>query len=159
DELLEHFSGRLRRCEAVEWSSRERAVLARRTLELDALVLEEKPLTPVPPEAARTAMLTGVRELGIAALPWDRQARDRQARIEFVRPALGGDPQALAGWPAVSDAALLGRLDTWLTPWLQGITRREQLTRVPLEQALRTLLSFAQQRELEAWAPTHLTVP
>ncbi|HKD55661.1 MAG TPA: ATP-dependent helicase HrpB [Steroidobacteraceae bacterium] len=159
EELLEHFSGRLRRREAVEWSSREQAVLARRTLELDALVLEEKPLTPVPLEAARAAMLTGVRELGVAVLPWDREARDLQARIEFVRSALGGDPQALAGWPAVSDEALLESLDTWLAPWLEGITRREQLTRVPLEQALRTLLSFAQQRELEAWAPTHLTVP
>jgi ATP-dependent helicase HrpB len=159
DELLEHFGERIRRREAVEWSSREQAVLARRTLELDALVLEQKPLTPVPADAARTAMLAGVRELGVAALPWDRDARDLQARIEFVRSTLADDPATLAAWPAVSDTALLESLDTWLAPWLDGITRREQLTRVPLEQALRALLNFSQQRELEAWAPTHLTVP
>jgi ATP-dependent helicase HrpB len=159
DELLEHFAERLRRREAVEWSSREQAVLARRTLGLDALVLEEKPLTPVPVDAARAAMLAGVRELGVAALPWERETRDLQARIEFVRSTLGGDPAALAAWPAVSDAALLENLDTWLAPWLEGITRHDQLTRVPLAQALRARLSFVQQRELESWAPAHLTVP
>ena len=158
EELVEHFAERLRCREAVEWSSREQAVLARRTLELDALVLEEKPLTPVPAEAARAAMLQGVRELGIAALPWDREARDLQARVEFVRATLAGDT-ALATWPAMSDAALLESLDTWLAPWLESITRREQLTRVPLTQALGALLSFGRQRELDAWAPTHLTVP
>jgi ATP-dependent helicase HrpB len=159
EELLEHFADRLRRHETVEWSSREQAVLARRTVELDTLVLEDKPLTPVPVEAARAAMLTGVRELGIAALPWDREARDLQARIEFVRSTLEGDPAALESWPDVSDAALLESLDGWLAPWLEGITRREQLARVPLAEALRALLGFARQRELESWAPTHLTVP
>src|SRR5205807_2609795 len=70
-DLTEHFADRIRRRESVQWSTREQAVIARRTLELDALVLEEQPLAEVPAEAARGAMLTGVRELGIAALPWD----------------------------------------------------------------------------------------
>ncbi len=63
------------------------------------LVLEEKPLAEVPPEATRRAMLQGLRELGLAALAWDRDARDLQARIEFVRAALGRE--AGSAWPAV----------------------------------------------------------
>ena len=156
-ELLTHFGERIRRRESVEWSSREQAVLARRSVELDAILLEEKPLAEVPADAACSAMLAGVRELGIAALPWDREARDLQARMEFVR-ALGA-PAAGAAWPAVSDAALLRSLETWLTPWLLGVTRREHLARLPLTDALRAQLSFGQQRELEDWAPTHLTMP
>ena len=89
-ELLEHFADRVQRTEVVEWNSREQAVTARRRVMLDAIVLEDKPLLPVPAEAAREALLTGVRELGIAVLPWDRDARDLQARIEFVRTATGG---------------------------------------------------------------------
>ena len=84
-DIEEHMSERLRRRESVEWSSREQAVIARRTVELDAIVLEEKPLPEIPVEAARAAMLTGIRELGMEALPWTREARDLQARIEFVR--------------------------------------------------------------------------
>jgi len=59
----------------------------------------------------------------------------------------------------VSDEALMDGLGEWLAPWLEGVTRREQLSKVPLVQALRAPLSYEQQRELEAWAPTHLTMP
>jgi ATP-dependent helicase HrpB len=158
-DLMEAFADRIRRRESVQWNTREQAVIARRTVELDALVLEEQPLTEIPADAARHAMLTGVRELGIAALPWDREARDLQARIEFVRAAIGGAPGAPVAWPAVSDAALGATLEAWLAPWLDRVTRREHLARVPLIDALRAQLTWEQQRELEEWAPAHLTMP
>ena len=158
-DLTEHFADRIRRRESVQWSTREQAVIARRTVELDALLLEEQPLAQVPAEAARGAMLTGVRELGIAALPWDRDARDLQARIEFVRAALVGAQAAQPPWPEVSDAALGATLETWLTPWLDGVTRREHLARVPLTDALRARLTSEQRRALEEWAPASLTMP
>jgi ATP-dependent helicase HrpB len=155
-DLATHFAAQLLRSESVEWSARERAVLARRTVSLGSLVLEEKPLAEVPPEAARRAMLQGLRELGVEALAWDRDARDLQARIEFVRAALG--PEAGSAWPQVSDA-LLGASFEWLAPWLDGVTRREHLAKVPVAEALRGLLTWEQKRELEEWAPTHLTMP
>ena len=157
-QLLEHFAERLRRRERIEWSSRDQAVLARRTLELDDLVLEDKPLATLPADAARAAMLAGVGELGIEALPWNREARALQARIEFVRRELAGTAEASA-WPAVSDAVLLESLGVWLAPWLEGVTRREHLSAVPLGQALLAQLSYAQQRQLAEWAPTHLELP
>ena len=157
-QLLEHFADRIRREERIAWSTRAAAVLARRTLELDGLVLEEKPLATPPAATARAAMLAGVREHGIAALPWDRDARDLQGRIEFTRGELRGTADA-AHWPAVSDSALLESLESWLAPWLEGITRREQLKSLPLGEALLARLSFEQQRELDQWAPTHLTLP
>jgi ATP-dependent helicase HrpB len=155
-DLMEQFAGRIRRVDSVEWSTREQAVSARRTLELDELVLEELPLADAPADALREAMLAGVRELTLAALPWDREARDLQARIEFLRaqPA-----RAAAPWPDVSDGALAGSLETWLAPWLDGMTRREHLARVPLAQALRALLTFEQRRALEERAPAALTMP
>jgi ATP-dependent helicase HrpB len=154
-DLMEHFAEHLHTSESVSWSSREQAVMARRHTQLGGLVLEDSPLARVPEEPARAAMLAGVRELGIAALPWERDTRELQARIEFVRRALpAGDP-----WPQVSDDALLARLDEWLTPWLDGVTRREHLARIPLADALRMLLTYDQQRHLAQWAPTHLTVP
>jgi ATP-dependent helicase HrpB len=91
DEIEEHLSDRLERGESVEWSSRDQAVLARRFVRLDAITLEEKPLQDVPVEAARIAMLEGIRELGLDALPWTRDARDLQARMEFVRRLEQGD--------------------------------------------------------------------
>lgn len=112
-------------------------------------------------------MLQGVRELGIEALPWTRDARDLQARIEFARRYARRDsPGARAAnasegpsWPEVSDAALSQSLDEWLAPWLDGVTRRDHLSRLSMGDILRGLLSWEQQRELERLAPSHLRVP
>jgi ATP-dependent helicase HrpB len=155
-DLLTHFAPQLVRADSVAWNTRERAVLARRTVSLGALVLEDRQLPEMPPEAALRAMLEGLRQLGVGALPWDRDARDLQARIEFVRAALG--PEAGSEWPQVDDAAL-GTAFEWLAPWLDGITRAEHLARISLAEVLKSRLGFAQQRELEEWAPTHLTMP
>lgn len=156
-DLFTHFAAQLRWRESVEWSARERAVLARRTVTLGELVLEEKPLTEVPPEAARAAMLRGVREMGIDSLNWDRDARDLQARLEFVRAALGGE--ASEKWPDVSDTTLDKSPEVWLSPWLEGVTRREHLAKLSVVEVLRALLSWEHKRELDEWAPTHLTMP
>jgi ATP-dependent helicase HrpB len=158
----------------VEWNSREQAVLARRFVRLDAITLEEKPLQDVPVEAARLAMLEGIRELGIDALPWTRDARDLQARMEFVRRLEAATSSTTSGadtgaasttapapetWPAVSDEALAATTDVWLAPWLDGVTRRDHLARLSLSEILRALLPWEKQRELDQLAPRHLQVP
>lgn len=155
EDILEHFSDRIERQESVEWSSREQAVIGRRIVRLDSVLIDEKPLAEWPADAAREAMLKGIRELGIEALPWTRDARDVQARIEFVRHTV---PEC-QDWPAVDDVALLSALEEWLAPWLDGVTRREHLARVPLGDALRSRLTWDQQRRLDELAPTHLEVP
>ena len=154
-DIDEHLASRLARSDSVAWNVRERAVLARRVLRLDDLVLEESALPEVPRDEARAAMLEGIRQLGIESLPWSREARDLQARAGFVR-LLGGDFER---WPDLSDAALAAAAGDWLAPWLDGITRREHLARIPLLDALLARLSWEERRELDALAPTHLAVP
>ena len=77
--------GRLRRTVEVAWSSQDEAVVAREVERIDGLVVGEKPLPRVPPEAARAAMLEGLRQLGLDALPWTDEARSFRARIEIGR--------------------------------------------------------------------------
>jgi ATP-dependent helicase HrpB len=155
-DIDEYFADGLERTQSVEWNEREQAVVARRAVRLDALVLEEKPLHDADPEATREAMLTGIRSFGLNALPWSQDALDLQARIQFVRAL---DRDDVRDWPDASNEALSASLAEWLAPWLDGVTRRDHLARVPLADALRALLSWEQQKQLDDLAPTHLTVP
>jgi ATP-dependent helicase HrpB len=141
----------------VEWDRREGAVIARRERRYGALVLEDGPLREPAPEAQVAAMLSGIRELGLEALPWSRAARTLQTRVGFVRRALGAE--AAAAWPDLADATLAATLAEWLGPYLGGITRRDHLARLDLAAILAAPLEHARQRELERLAPTHLTVP
>jgi ATP-dependent helicase HrpB len=154
-DLLEHFAANLRRADELDWDERTEAVVARRVIRFDELLVEEKPLNDVPRAASAAAMLVGVRSMGIASLPWDEDARDFQARCEFVGKLPRKD---LADWPDFSNAALAEDL-TWLEPFLEGATRRTQLSRVPLLDALRARLSYDQQRKLDELAPTHIGLP
>ena len=72
--------------------------MARRVIRLDELLVEEKPLNDVPRAASAAAMLDGVRSMGIDALPWDDDARDFQARCEFVRQARSQGYCGMAGF-------------------------------------------------------------
>jgi ATP-dependent helicase HrpB len=50
-------------------------------------------------------------------------------------------------------------LDTWLAPYLTGITSLNRVKRLDLTRPLHALLTYEQQRRLDQLAPTHLVVP
>jgi ATP-dependent helicase HrpB len=154
-DLLEHFAHELVERDEVAWDARAEAVVARRTVRLGELVLDDKPLQETPPGAAAAALLEGLRALGAEALPWNDETRDLAARGEFVRALNRGD---FADWPDFSEAALMRDLN-WLEPFLEGCTRRAHLSRVPLAAALRARLNAQQQRALDELAPSHIALP
>ena len=147
------FASHIERVDLVAWDAREEAVLARRQARLGALTLRDDPLPDPPPAAIHAALLDGLRGLGLDALPWTREAVALRDRIRFAGRIEAGD------WPDLSDDALLASLSVWLGPFLDGITRRSQLGRLDLVGALKALLSWEQQRRLDALAPAHIAVP
>jgi ATP-dependent helicase HrpB len=155
DALLEHFASQIVRADELAWDERTETVVARRVTRLDALVIEEKPLPDAPREACAAAMLQGIRSLGLEALPWDDEVRNFVARSEFVRRL---DRKDVAGWPDLSREALAADL-AWLEPFIDGVTRRSQLDRIPLLDALQAHLGYERQRRLDELAPTHVALP
>lgn len=155
-EIEQHFRAHLIEVSSVAWGSRERAVIARRQRRLENLVLQDRPLLDADPDAVARALLQGIREQGIECLPWSKATRQLQRRWMFVRASLADDAMS---WPDVSDAQLLNTLEQWLAPYVQGITRLNDVQRIDLHAALASQLSWAQQKELDALAPTHVVVP
>lgn len=156
--LLEEHLGHLAVTEdEVAWDQRTESVLARRVRRLDSLVLAEEPLHHLPAGRVVPVVLEGIRSLGLACLPWTRDLEQWRERVALVRAHAGAAGES--AWPDVADAALLANLEQWLAPWLEGVTRREHLSRVDLRGALHALLDWNRQRELDQLAPTHLAVP
>ncbi|HET7594882.1 MAG TPA: ATP-dependent helicase HrpB, partial [Stellaceae bacterium] len=148
-EIEEDFGDTIETGETVAWDARAGAVLARRQERLGALVLKDEPLAEPPAERVAAAMLDGIRALGIAALPWTRDAQNLRQRVRFLRRL-----DATADWPDLSDEALLGDLEDWLAPHLLGFTRLAQLDRLDLAALLRQRLSWERQQALDRLAPT-----
>jgi ATP-dependent helicase HrpB len=151
-ELEAHFADQIETEESVAWDAEAGAVRARRRERLGALVLRESHLPDADPEVIAAALLAGIREKGIAALPWSKGARQLQERLVFLRRS---DPS----WPDASDEGLLASLEDWLAPHLHGVTSLAQLARVDLAAALEAMLAWDQRRRLDEQAPTHADVP
>lgn len=136
----------------VYWDAEAKAVRAREQWQLSAIIMREEPLKN--PEAGQVseALLEGIRKEGLALLPWDKAASQLRERMAFMQTT-GGD------WPNVSDEALLEQLELWLLPFAGGMKSAGDMQRLKMRDALLSLLDWEQQRQLEAYAPTHLTVP
>lgn len=140
--------------EEVVWNERERLVSARRITRLAKLILAEQPLAKPDPELVAAALLDGIRQAGLAVLPWSDEARQLQARIFSL-----GQWRPDQGWPDVSDAQLAATLAEWLQPYLGKCRSLEQLGRLNLFEILQALLPWHQQKLLDEGAPTHIVAP
>lgn len=157
DLLLEHFGQRIRTRQSIDWDPQEHAVKAVSERCLGALVIQATPIPRPDGPSVMRAVLQGIRSEGIDALPWTPQLRQWRARVRLMRAQ--NPTRKLPEWPDLSDAALLGQMEHWLAPWLDGITRRAHFGRIDLVHALQDLLTHAQKQALERDAPTHYTVP
>lgn len=138
------------------WSSSEQAVVVRDRLRLDALILEERAVDELTPELVLQGVIAGIRELGLDSLPWDDETRGFCARAALaIKLGLPGTQS----WPTFSKESLLDSLNEWLSPWLNGISRRNHFPRIALREALGFRLGIERSRQLDEWLPTHVTVP
>lgn len=153
-ELDALFADRISDCEQVDWDPIRRVVAARRESRLDALVLKRSALPRPPSERLLVPLLKGIRQEGIACLPWSRGARGLQARVACVRH---WDPDG--SWPDYSDPALLHALDEWLAPWLDGVSGIAQLGGLNLADILKQCLGWEQLQLLDELVPERIRVP
>jgi ATP-dependent helicase HrpB len=92
--------------------------------------------------------------MGLRVLPWTDAANKFRAQVMFLQRLLPED-----GWPDLSDAALMESFETWLTPFLVGITRKAHLERLEMLVILKNLVPYELQRLIDVLAPRRIVVP
>jgi ATP-dependent helicase HrpB len=152
EDIEQRFGDQIVREREIGWDPHSRSVIARERERLGAIVLGERPLRNPDPDTIAAALLDGVRQAGMDALPWSDGARSLRQRLAFLHAI---DPT----WPDVSDAALIETLGRWLAPRVAGARSITDLERVDLAGALSTLLPWDRRASLDDLAPTHIVVP
>jgi ATP-dependent helicase HrpB len=129
------------------------AVRARRLRRLGALKLSDQPVAVSDAEAAAQLLARGIAAAGIDRLPWSREQLALRNRVSYLRAELGED------WPDLSDAALAADADTWLAPFLAGLTQLGEITAAELGAALDQLVPYPLRQKMEAMLPGHFDAP
>lgn len=104
------------------------------------------------PAQIEAALLEGVRQHGLARLPWTEASTSLGARVGFARrhdPAL----------PDLSDEGLCASLDDWLPPLLGGRRRLSDIAPQALTAALEAMLGWEGRKRLDRLAPSHFETP
>ena len=157
-ELEQHLSARIAQHTFVGWDSRSERVHARQQRKLGALIIEEQRLKEVPATQLSQGLMDAVRQKGLQILPWDSESENLRARLMLLHPhqaSIAGDE----AWPDVSKQALLDTLETWLLPYLLGLSSLAHLQKLKLKEILLSQLSWQQQQQLEREAPSHMKIP
>jgi ATP-dependent helicase HrpB len=153
-EIEKYFTDQIEIHDGVFWDDRTKAVIASRRRCLGTLVLEEKSTTNADPEAMAAAMIQGIAEMGMTALPWSDDAKSLRARVLFLRRLFSDD-----GWPDLTDETLLATLGQWLMPNLAGISRKAHLERLDMQAILQSMIPQDLLRRIDKLAPARIEVP
>jgi ATP-dependent helicase HrpB len=124
-------------------------VRGRHQKRLGALVLDETN-AKLTPDQVGAGLLEAVRTHGLSLLEWSQRANLLRGRVAWLRAQ---DPET---WPDMSDAALLDRLEDWMSPALIGVTK---ISDVDVTQALMSLLDWPTSQRLVQEAPERFETP
>ncbi len=137
-----------------EWDRKAGRFIAEARRKVGALVLQKRDLDEVPADARRAALIGYLRERDLEPLPWKPEHRQWCARVALLR-----EVDAAHAWPDLGHAGLRATLETWLGPWLDGVSSLQDLKKLELAKILRALLPWELQRRLDELAPVRLRVP
>lgn len=151
-EIRAYFKDQIIVQDRIAWDYEVQAVRARRYERLGSLVLTSSPIHNPDPSLVLSALLEGIRAEGLSILTWSKTALQFRQRLALMKRF---HPE----FPDVSEEALLEKLEEWLSPYVYGITSREQLQRLSMITVLESILTWQQRQQLDDWAPTHILVP
>tara|TARA_R110002096_G_scaffold2422_6_gene12524 strand:+ start:1047 stop:3461 length:2415 start_codon:yes stop_codon:yes gene_type:complete len=129
-----------------EWSRREGRVLARQQERFGALILDDRAWSNASSEDVSHAMLTGVRQLGLAP--------GKAAAYFLARARLMPD-----SFPDFSEDHLITTAEEWLLPYLDGVRSAGDWKNFDLLPALEARLSWEARQELDISVPAHFVTP
>lgn len=141
------FADRIETRRSVRFDPATGRIEALRERRLGAIRLSSGSDSAADPAEIEAALLEGVREHGLALLPWSETAQALRTRAAY------------AGLGTLSDAALRATLDEWLPPLLAGRRRLDAVPAEGLTQALQNLLGWDGQKTLDRLAPARLETP
>ncbi|MFT4857870.1 MAG: ATP-dependent helicase HrpB, partial [Planctomycetota bacterium] len=134
--------------EVISWDRKKGGLVALTEVRIGAIILGSRPLAKVEKGDATKAILEAIREEGEHLLNFDEETEQLILRIASLK---SWNPSQ--NWPNWSVAILCENPETWLEPYLSGVTKNEDFKKLNLSQILLFSLDLEQQKQLDDLAP------
>ncbi|WP_196140345.1 ATP-dependent helicase HrpB [Aliikangiella sp. G2MR2-5] len=148
------FASQITDSKKVCWDKARQSVIAENQRLFGKLVLTSTPCSEVTDGEVASGLIDGIQLLGVDSLPWSDKLRQWQHRILKLRSL--SDFAEL--FPDVSDEALLISAESWLMPFLSGLSKISQVTEKIFGDALMSILDWDSQQILNKLMPEKIQV-
>ncbi|GAB3226325.1 ATP-dependent helicase HrpB [Algoriphagus aestuariicola] len=140
--------------DVLEWDRKKGGLIAHSEIRIGAIILGKRPSTNFDKSQATQAILDAIQEEGELLLDFNEDVLQLIYRVQSLRTWNPGQD-----WPQWSERILCESASDWLNPYLQNISKNEDLQKLDLSQILLHSLPFDQQNKLDELAPQKLQVP
>jgi ATP-dependent helicase HrpB len=117
-------------------------------------ILSSRRASDAPPELLTAGLIEGIRKTGFHVFPFEKTVQSFRARVNFLHKSMPD-----AGFPDLSDDALMNTLEEWLAPEIQGMSRLEQMKKLNFLHILENMMDYRMRQLLEKEAPERIKVP
>lgn len=138
----------------VKFDKDKGSLIAENQLGIGSIVLRATPVTDLKEEEKISALKSFIIQHSSQLFSLSKEVDNLLNRVQSLRiwkPSLE--------LPDYSIQTLFERELTWLEPYLSGIKRTEDFTKLDLYSILKHALSFEQQQALDTLTPSHILVP
>lgn len=138
-----------------EYDENTDKIINEQQMSVGAIVLSRKPNKTNINSAQLAQMWQGLLcKNGLSFLSFSASVERLLSRLRWVNQY-----QPHLSFPDCSEQNLLDQLDTWFTPFIDGIYKKTQLIALDFESMLLSLLDYPQQQQLNKIAPTAFNGP
>ncbi len=146
-EIQEHLSHLISEHKTAIWNEEAQRVELRYSEKLGSITLTQKQLTQSNNPEITEVLLEELEEAGLEVLNWDKETVQLIQRVNFLNHH-GLD------FPNFSDAHLRENLQTWLSPYVMGMSSFRELKGLKLHPIMIGQLSYEQIQILDKQAPS-----
>jgi ATP-dependent helicase HrpB len=140
--------------EVLEWDRKKGGLIALSEVRIGAIILGTRRLQKFDKGSAKTAILDAIAEDGEMLLDFNEKVEQLIFRVQSLK-SWNSDQE----WPFWTTESLCLSGKDWLEPYLDNVSKNEDLKKMDLYSILLHSLSFEQQKLLNELAPSQLNVP
>ena len=146
--------------ETVYWSfsGKQTRLVAEKRLMLGKLAINKQAINNVTKKQKSDALIAGVKKAGLGVLSWTDENQQLLTRLQYANQQYQLH-NVHPNFPSFSAETLLASLDEWLAPYLNGISKPEQLRQLDIKGALLARLPWDVLQHFEKQFPIHAVVP
>ena len=153
-EMLPHYFSEV---DYIFWQLTSKKLIAEKRVMIGKLLVKKSPLTNLTKQQKEGAVIEGIKQAGLSVLSWSEDDKQLLTRLRYAHFCMQDEvDNKLSNF---SECSLITDLNEWLSPYLNGAIKPEQLKKVNLKEALLSRLSWDLQQRFNKQFPTHMKVP